>query len=199
MTIVALLDALKHFCIDKTKYLEFPTSVQKNDIQREFRAPDVYKMRLPDSSAAKKVAPYILIQFVSGIDQQLHGKQSSSSAVIRFIFCVYDENEQEGAMMLLNLMEAVRIALLKEVVVGKCFRLDTDAGLESVVYMGEQTAPYYAGELVGTFQLPPIEREVNVYGEIPKQSGIIPFGRGRGCGRAADGSDTNSGAANGEQ
>ena len=195
MTIVALLDALKHFCIDKTKHLEFPTSVQKNDTQREFRAPDVYKMRLPDSESAKKVAPYILIQFVHGMDQQQHGKQSLSSALIRFIFCVYDKHEEEGAMMLLNLMETVRIALLKNVVVGKMFKLDTDAGLESLVY-AENTAPYYAGELVGTFQLPSIEREVDLYGEIQKQSGVIRFGTDR---RAAGGEHRDGTGATAEE
>ena len=163
MTIVALLESLKRFCKKTVKTLDLPTSIQKGDTEQEHRAPEVFKMRLPDSSAAKKVAPYILIQFVNGIDQQQSADHAQSSAVVRFIFCVYDKNVEEGAMMLLNVMETVRIKLLKETVIDDLFKLDREAGLESLVYP-ENTAPYYAGELVGTFQLPPIEREVNLYG-----------------------------------
>lgn len=140
--------------------MKLPTSVQKGDISACEKVPDVYKMRLPNSSAAKKVAPYILIQFVNGIDKQLHTQNADSTAVIRFVFTVFNDDEQDGAMMLVNLMDTVRIELLKKVVVGDCFKLDTDKGLESLVYI-EDTAPYYAGEMIGTFFLPPIEREVN--------------------------------------
>lgn len=163
MTRSKLLQDLKLFCEKATADYELPTSLQKGDTDLEVRAPEVYKMRLPNSRDAKKVAPYILIQFVSGVDKQPNGKNSDSTALVRFIFCVYDGNEQEGAMMLLNVMDTVRIQLLKQVVIGKQFKLDTDAGLESLVYP-DDTAPYYAGEMVGTFILPPIEREVLLNG-----------------------------------
>ena len=118
-------------------------------------------MRLPESAAAKKYAPYILIQYVSGTDKQTHGHYSDSTTLIRFIFCVYNTNEESGAAMLLNLMETIRIALLKEVVIDKKFKLDTDAGLESMPYP-DDTAPYFAGEMIGTFIEAPIEREVSL-------------------------------------
>lgn len=159
MTRNGMIEALKNYCVAITKDLRLPISIQKGDTKQEFRAPEVYKMRLPNSKDAKKVAPYILIQFVSGVDKQPHGKQSESDSVIRFIFTVYDDNEQEGAMMLLNVMEKLRISLLKDVVIGKRYKLDTDAGLESFVYT-DDTAPYYAGEMIGTFKMNPIEREV---------------------------------------
>lgn len=163
MTRHFLLQGLKELCIDATKNFELPTSVQKGDASQEVRAPEVYKMRLPKSSAAKKRAPYIIIQFVNGRDKQTHGKWSDATSLVRFIFCVYSEDEQEGSLQLLNVMDAVRIRLLKTCIVENCFKLDTNAGLESLVYP-DDTAPYFAGEMIATFFSPPIEREVPLNG-----------------------------------
>ncbi len=165
MTRSKLLHDLKLFCADAVKDIILPTSVQKNDKTCKERAPEIYKMRLTDSQEAKKLAPYIILQFLNSVDKQEHGSRAESLAVIRFIFCVYDKDEQEGAMMLLNVMDAVRIKLLKEVVIGEQFKLDTSEGLESLVYPVSpefpDTAPYFGGEMIGNFILPPIEREVN--------------------------------------
>ncbi len=163
MTRNMFLQAMKEYCEQKTSRFSLPTSIQKGDTERKFRAPEVYKMRLTDSSAAKKLAPYIIVQFVNGMDKQPHGQNSDSTSLVRFIFCVYSADEQEGAMMLLNVMDAVRIGLLKDVVVGWQYKLDTDAGLETLIY-SDDTAPYYAGEMIGTFIAPPIEREVILSG-----------------------------------
>ena len=67
-------------------------------------------------------------------------------------------DEQEGGLALLNLMERLRIALLEQRSIGKQFRLDLEAGLESLVYP-EDTAPYYAGEMISVWKLPVIERK----------------------------------------
>lgn len=164
MTIKFLLDELKKFVADAVKDYKLPTSLQKGDQQIETRAPAVHLMRLPDSRSVTKIAPYILIRYVTSISKEADGQKTEYNAVIRMIFCVYGKDEEEGALNLVNVMDSVRIKLLKKVVVGKCFRLDKEKGLESLVYE-DDTAPYYAGEMVGTFQLPPIEREVD-YGSI---------------------------------
>lgn len=39
--------------------------------------------------------------------------------MVRSIFAVYNDDEQEGGLMLLNLMERLRIRLLREVVIGR--------------------------------------------------------------------------------
>ncbi len=54
--------------------------------------------------------------------------------------------------------------LLKAVMFPPCFTLDPDIGLEEFVYP-DGTAPYFGGEMVGTFHLPPIEQEVNFFEE----------------------------------
>ena len=162
MTLSKLMEDLKDFCVDATKHFKLPTALQKGDTEIITRAPEVYKQRLPNSKEAKKVAPYILIQADNGIYKQDHGNQADASATVFFTFCVYDNDEQEGAMMLLNAMDAVRIRLLRQVVIGEQFKLDTDTGLEFLIFR-EDTAPYYGGVITATFKMPPIEREVSLH------------------------------------
>ena len=162
MTKVMLIDALKSFIENSVKDFSLPERVQEGDTEEIFRAPTVYKLRLDNSGEAKKKAPYIILQLESSVDRQPRSENGESAAVIRLIFCVYHENEQEGAMALLNVMEKVRLDLMKTVVIGKCFKLDADKGLESLIY-NEDTAPYYAGEMIGTFFMPAIEREVDTW------------------------------------
>ena len=160
MTKEQLLDDLKSFLVKSTKHYELPEAIQKGDTEQKFRAPEIYKMRLPDSNDAKKKAPYIIAQYVTGKDFHKQLQQSQSTAIVRLIFCVYNKDEQEGALSLLNVMETVRMDLMKQVLIGKCFKLDTDAGVESFAYP-EDTAPYYAGEMIFDVIVPPTEREVN--------------------------------------
>ena len=159
MTRNILLDSLSSFTNNSVKDIILPIKMQKGDTEQKYRAANVHKMRLSDSSAATKKAPYILHQVLTGKDQQPPGNNVESKTVIRSIFCVYNDNEEEGSLMLLNLMERLRIDLLKSVVVGNQFTLDLEAGLETLVYP-EDTAPYYAGEMISTWKMPAIEREV---------------------------------------
>ena len=61
-------------------------------------------------------------------------------------------------------MERMRIGLQEAVVIGKQFKLDLEAGIETLVYPGNpnQTAvsPFYLGEMITTWHLPIIERKV---------------------------------------
>ena len=61
--------------------------------------------------------------------------------------------------MLLNLMERLRIRLLRQVVIGRRYRLDLEAGLETFIYP-DDTAPYFGGEMTSTWHVPGVEREV---------------------------------------
>jgi len=159
MTKVILLEQLKKFTEKSVGELIMPVKMQKGDTEQKYRAADVYRMRLPDANSAMKKAPYILHQIITGKDSQPLGKTVSSCTVVRSIFCVYCEDGQEGGLMLLNLMERLRIDMLKNVVIGNQFKLDLDAGVEHLVYP-DDTTPYYCGEMVSTWQLPEVEREV---------------------------------------
>ena len=66
MTKEQLLDELKSLLVKSTKHYELPEAIQKGDTEQKFRAPEIYKMRLPDSNDAKKKAPYIIAQYVTG-------------------------------------------------------------------------------------------------------------------------------------
>lgn len=153
MTAVILLEQLAAFTEEATKDLIMPTKMQDGDDEPIFRSAEVHKMRLPDSRSAKKKAPYIIHQVITGKDT------TDSSAVVRSIFCVYNERENEGGLMLLNLMERLRIALLKAGTVGEQFTLDINAGMERMIYP-DDTAPFYAGEMISTWKMPRVEREV---------------------------------------
>lgn len=156
---IGLLVALKKFTLEATSELIMPVRVQRKDEERTFRAADVYLMRLPDSKSPTKKAPYILHQLITAKDQQLPGKNVDSSALIRSVFCVYNEDEQEGGLMLLNLIERLRIALMRQIVIDKRYKLLLNPAMEGLIYP-EDNAPYFAGEMVSTWKIPAIEREV---------------------------------------
>lgn len=159
MNRITLLEQLRDITKTATGDIILPVKEQKGDAEKITRAADIHLMRLPDSRAAQKKAPYIIHQLITGKDIQPQGEDESASAVVRSIFCVYNDDEEEGSLMLVNLMERLRIHLLKQVVIGDQFQLDLVAGLESMIYP-EDTAPYYAGEMVSTWILPAIQREV---------------------------------------
>lgn len=168
MTMLILLDRLTDFTRDAVKDLLLPVRQQENDAEAPaMRAAEVYKMRLPDSGSAKKKAPYIIHQVVTTNDLQPQGERIHATAKLRTVFCVYSPNEEEGSLMLLNLMERLRIALLKQVVIGHQFTLDTTAGLERLMYL-DDTAPYYIGEMATEWILPPVQREVSPWEPNPR-------------------------------
>ena len=162
MNKVILLDTLKEFTEQAIKDLIMPVMRQKNDTNEEAapRPARVYKMSLPDMKLKDKKAPYIIHQIITGKDEQLTGEREQAETLVRTVFAVYSPDEQEGGLALLNLMERMRIALMQQVVIGKQFKLDLSAGLETLVYP-DDTAPYYIGEVVSTWELPGITRKVD--------------------------------------
>lgn len=159
MNRIILLEQFRDFTRESTGNIIMPVKEQKGDGEITSRPADVHLMRLPDSRSAQKKAPYIIHQLINSKDIQRKGENVNSSAIIRSIFCVYNPDEEEGALMLVNLMERLRISLLKQIVIGDQFELDLEAGLESLIYP-ENTAPYYAGEMISIWKLPAIQREV---------------------------------------
>ena len=146
MTKNNFLEAYKAFTEEVIKDLILPVQQQKSDKGTPLpRAPEVHIMGLADFSAAKKKAPYIFHQIITARDQWSPGQSRPDS----------------GA--LLELFERIRIALLKRGVIGRQFRLDYKAGIEYLIYP-DNIPPFYAGEMVTIWKLPPVEREVN-YGK----------------------------------
>ena len=159
----ALLEALKEKTSDVISELLLPVRMQKGDSEASERPAKVYIGRLPDTKQNTKKAPYILHQMVNSASKQKPGEQLQSKAIVRSIFCVYCDDEQEGTLMLINLMERLRIALLKNPLIGdNQFECDLQEGLEDLVYP-DDTYPYYLGEMLSTWELPPIKREVRYW------------------------------------
>lgn len=156
---VDLLERLKEVTQDAIKDLILPVRIQREGEDQSYRSADVYLMRLPDSKSATKKAPYIIHQLITGRDMQEEGQRVTSTVQVRSIFCVYSDDEQEGGLMLLGLMERLRIKLLKQVVIGERYQLDLTQAAEALIYP-DDTAPYFAGEMVTTWKIPSIEREV---------------------------------------
>lgn len=185
MTRTELLEHLKDFTLAVTKDIILPVAQQKEDKTPPLpRAPEVYKMRLPDSNAAKKKAPYIIHQVLNGKDIQEPGTFPIGDTVVRTIFAVYHRDEQEGGLALLEVMERMRIAFLVQQVIGKQFKLNLQAGLETLAYP-DGSAPYFGGEMISVWRMPPIERKV-LYGK-EGYSWIKQPDPGRGCDQPCDG------------
>ena len=168
MTKITLLERLKEFSEIHTGDLLLPVQPQEDDENPPDRAATVYTPCLPELRSYERKAPFITHEIVTGKDAAVQrpggGKFMQSTAVARTCFCVYHKNEQEGKLALLTLMERTRIAILEEVVIRGQFKLDLDAGVETLVYPGNpnQTAvsPFYLGEMITTWHLPIVERKV---------------------------------------
>lgn len=187
MTKITLLEQLKAFTEEVTSGLLLPVQMQEEDeAQPASREATVYIPRLPELRSYAQKAPFITHEIITGKDGLGQypggGRFPESSAVVRTCFCVYHPNEQEGGLALLTLMERLRIALLEEVVIGKQFKLNLEAGVETLVYPGNpnQTAssPFYLGEMITTWRLPIVERKVPHGKEGDFRGGGYPAGPG---------------------
>lgn len=161
MSKIGLLNALKDFTEETLGGLSLPVRVQKNDAKQLYRAPTVFLARIPGGSSADKKAPYVLHQIITSKHHQAEGEYCESSAQVRSIFCVYDKDEQEGGLALLEMMDRWELAVLRDRVIADRYEVDlkTDGGMECLVYP-DDTAPYYIGEYVSRWSLPPVKREV---------------------------------------
>lgn len=160
MTATILLKELKTFTEAHTGDLILPV---RDDETGVGRAAEICLMRLPEGgkdtkASSVKKAPYILLQFINGADAQQAGADPEADCVVRMVICVYCADSSEGSMHVLNIIDRLRIALLKQRVIGSQFTLKLP--LEYLVYP-DDTAPYFMGEMVTTWEMPTIEREVH--------------------------------------
>ena len=157
MTPLQLLDALEAFVEQETKDILLPVRVDRKSGENKERAAEVYKMRLPNKTVQTERVPYLLLQYIKSTDTQEQGQEPESECTVRIVAATYSEDESEGAMCVLNLLTRIRVALLKDGVVGGQFVLKSP--LEMIVYP-DSTAPYYLGEMMTTWTMPIIESEV---------------------------------------
>ena len=134
MNKVILLEQLKEFTELAIKDLLMPVRPQENSPQEPPRPARVHLINLPSGRGPTEQAPYVIHRIITGKDEQPAGEREQAGALVRTVFAVYNPDEQEGGLMLLNLMERLRIALLQRRVLGGQFALDMQAGIESLIY-----------------------------------------------------------------
>lgn len=162
MDAVNFLDAFKAYTDDVYKDLLLPQAPQESDPKPPLCIPRVYKMRLDNSLDAKRKAPYVIHTIITSKDQQPAGQIVDATMQVRSIFCAYCRDEQEGALYLLRMIERLRLRLLEDQLIGdNRYALDLQEGLEYLIYP-DDTAPFYAGEMVSTWHRPRVQRRIRL-------------------------------------
>lgn len=158
MTPVFLMNELKTFIEEKTADIILPVRTRTGSNEDKERTAKVYKMGLPEKDDAQQQVPYILLKFLTGVDDKAAGEPEESSCKIRIIFAVYSEDGQDGPLALLNLMLRVRSELKKAGAVGGG-QFVLELPLEYIVYQ-DTTPPYYMGEIMTNWSIPTIQRDL---------------------------------------
>lgn len=158
MTAINLLECLEAFVKEKTTDIMLQVKVRnRNPEEVKERAADVYKMRLPKKEDQIEKVPYILLQLLTGKDNEEDGEPEESVCKIRIVVATYSEDGSEGALDVLNVILRIRSELKKAGVVGERFVLQNP--LEYIIYP-DSTQPYYLGEMITNWSIPTMEREV---------------------------------------
>lgn len=172
MTKTDFLNAFTEFTKEVVKDVILPCAVQSAREIPVYRAPDVYKMRLPDMNSTARRVPYIINQIVTSDDVQKTKNRTTSKLALRTVICVYGENDEDGAISLVELTERIRIALLKRRIIAKKYELDIESNPLEVLLYPDDTSPYFAAEMLTYWNLPSIERE----DALAVISGNLPYG-----------------------
>jgi hypothetical protein len=170
MTAVFLLDRLREFIEDCTKDIildvrpvaaETPIGYEAEESalapSESKRAAEVHLFRLPNKNMEINRIPYVLIRVLKGKDEQKSGEESESECSVRIIAVTYSDNDSEGERDALNVITSIRIALLKEGIIGEQFFLRKP--LEYMIYE-DDTSPYFVAEMIATFEMPAVVQEV---------------------------------------
>lgn len=156
MTPLDLLDALKAYVENEIKDLVLPTRVDRNSGETPERPAEVHELALPDKKAETERIPYVLLKFLTGMDDQKPGEPLESDCKIRIVAAVYSENKAEGEKHLLNLLTRIRLAFLRDGSIADRYFLKPP--LEMIVYQ-DNKPPYFLGEMVMGWTLPPVYLE----------------------------------------
>lgn len=160
MNRVMLLEALKVRQAEDLKDLLMPT-VPKKDKPSELRTVEIFKGKLPDRKSETEKAPYIVNAILNSNFFRNHGEEPTSLVTVRSTLCVYNQNNEEGVLMILNLLERLRISYTKDPILDNTFQMlfDEEHPIQDLVYPDE-TMPFFMADQVTVWSLPPVEREV---------------------------------------
>ncbi len=154
MTPLELLEALKAYCENITKNMRCFSAVPKNGIQAAKRCPAVFIGNLPDKTSKQKAVPYILLQLLTGKDDD-----DESVCYVRIICVTYSEDKQDNYIQCLNLITQIKTKLLEDVVIDEHFSCQKP--VEFITY--EDLEIYQIGEIMTTWEMQKVERNVRQY------------------------------------
>lgn len=158
MTPVLLLDALEEFVKEQTKNMMLESRVKRGTEDNKLRSPNVFKQDFPEPDDSTQKIPYILLQILTGKDDWKPGDDPESECKVRIVLATYSEDGSKGAIDLLNLILKIKNELeAVGVIEGGQFVMQYP--VEYYVYQ-DRTPPYHLGEMITTWSLPAIEREV---------------------------------------
>lgn len=160
MNRVMLLEALKVRQTEDLKDLLMPT-VPKKDKPSELRTVEIFKGKLPDRKSETEKAPYIVNAVLNSNFFRNPGEEPMSLVTIRSTMCIYNPDNEEGTLMILNILDRLRISYTKNPIVDGVFELlfDEEHPIQDLVYPDE-TMPFFMADQVTVWKLPPVEREV---------------------------------------
>lgn len=156
MTVINLLEALKDELENITKDLMLEVKTKKGE-EKAIKNPVVYIGQLPNKTDTTQYVPYILIKALTGEDAQVAGQMPSSECKTRIIVVTYSENSSVGYIDVLNVIDRIRIRLLKERIIAGQY--DLQLPLDYIVYE-DDLGPYTIGEMIVNWDMPTIQREV---------------------------------------
>lgn len=157
MTPSDLLEQFKVFAEEKLNNLLLPIKKAPGE-EPEYRSPEVFKMNLPNKSAQKEKAPYVVLQFLNGNDSQNPGEDMESVCNIRVVVCAYSEDLDEGPLNVLNMLVRLRSALLEDRILANRYQLQPP--LEYLVYP-DNPAPFFFGEMITVWKIPTVRRKIS--------------------------------------
>ncbi|MBD5117620.1 MAG: hypothetical protein HDT37_00605 [Clostridiales bacterium] len=160
MTPLDLLDEMKIYIEQQTKDLILPTRMDRRSGETPERPAEVHTMALPNKKAETERIPYVLLQFLTSKDQQEPGEMPESSCKIRIVAATYSEDKAEGSRCLLNLLTRIRLAFLRDGSIADRYllKIRKEQPLEMIIYP-DSPAPYYLGEMMTEWTLPPVNIE----------------------------------------
>ena len=155
MTAIDLLESLKEYIRGKTEDLQLWARVPEDGTESARRPPKVFTGNLPEKEDEKKAAPYILLKLLT-----TKSEDEERTAMVRIIVVTYSEDKEENYIQCLNVLSLLERVFLEDGMVAN--RYSCQKPIETLMY-DEDFEVYQIGEMMTTWELPQIERNVRQY------------------------------------
>lgn len=151
-----LVDELRKELQECLKDMVLPVKRKYQVEGQQYRPIEVhqYGMRDPDE---EPYIPYALVQHLNGKDQ--HDPETGervSTAHLRIVVTIYEQDENEGMKALENIMQRIRMHLWRKTTLCERYQLTE---LEYVM-IPDNSEKYYLGDIMTLWIVPPISRMI---------------------------------------